>query len=109
MKQPDNPSLDELQALLQQIGVQVLQGIKHGHFNLQIDGTGNTNGKRSIIMKSGLVHRYQLDIADLPSNLTPLATFYPLAQYPQAATPKTSEKDARVDTDKHNEQGNKDE
>lgn len=106
MKRSDNSSLNALQALFQQLGVQLLRGIKHGHFDYQITGSSNANGRQNIVLKAGLTHRYDMNMADLPPNLTPLATFYPLAQYEPSATLETSAEDAQVDTEKPHEKGN---
>ena len=83
----------------------MLRGIKHGHFSYHIEGGGNKNGQRNITLNAGLAHRYQINLDELPSNLTPLATFYPLAQYEPSATLETSAEDAQVDTEKPHEKG----
>lgn len=100
----NNSSFNSLQELFQKIGIEVLRGIKHGHFDYQITGNSNKNGNRNITLKAGLTHRFEMSISELPADLTSTATFYPLAHYPQTATPKTSEKDARVGMDNKNEE-----
>jgi hypothetical protein len=103
MKYSNKSSSNSLQELFQKIGMEVVRGIKHGHFDYQITGASNKNGNRQIVLKAGLTHRFDMSITELPADLISTATFYPLAHDPQTATPKTSAKDARVDTENKNE------
>lgn len=80
MKRSKNPSLNTLQELLQQLGNLIMRGIQHGHFDYQITGSSNANGRRNIVLKAGITHRYDMNISDLPSNLPSIATFYHTAR-----------------------------
>lgn len=106
MKRSQNPSMNTLQELLQQVGNLIMRGIQHGHFDYQITGSSNANGRRNIVLKAGITHRYDMNISDLPSNLPPIATFYPSAQYEPSATLETSAEDAQGDLKEPYEKGN---
>lgn len=88
--------INDLQALIQQVAVEVTKGIQHGHFEFQITCDGNDNGSRRVVFKAGLSHRYVLDLKHLPKDLEPKVTFESKAQTKKPTALKTSLPDAQA-------------
>ena len=94
------PVKSELFALLHRIVVDVLKGIRHGHFDYRITCHGNDkNGNRQVDFNAGLSHRYNLHRRDIPPDTIPQVTFQPKAPFQHAQTLETSPPDAQVQTD----------
>ncbi len=93
---------NELHGLLHRVIMEMMKGIKHGHFELVVSGTANQNGSRNITLKSGLTHKYNMHINQIPKNIFPQVTFQPKAQFTSAQTSVTSAQDAHSDTEFNN-------
>jgi hypothetical protein len=96
MRSPIHLPENDVHSLLQRLLVEVMKGIRHGHFDFRIECGGNKNGTRQVTFSAGLTHRYTIGLDTLPQNLFPQVTFQPKAPIPNPQPPLTPLQGARA-------------
>jgi hypothetical protein len=44
----------------------IIEGLKHGHFDYSLTGEQGNHGRRLLIVKAGMSHKFTIEGADVP-------------------------------------------